>query len=176
MNEKKMISAISMCLIILFRRMETKKMIDIDNIKFNLPCGNNYCEGIRQYCSEEQTCLYCTRDICMMRNPPDLCVFQCASYKNDIDSKNTNHTRSARKEDLTEHMRVCVDKWVIILLGVTVGVSIVINCGILMWILIIKRNQGEKYYFDDCFIICRKRNIHELLRKYHTTEKQPESP
>ncbi|XP_061191448.1 uncharacterized protein LOC133199614 [Saccostrea echinata] len=170
-----MILTISMCIMIIIRCIETKRMIDIDNIKFKLPCGNNYCDGIIKYCSEEQTCLYCTTEICESRNPPEMCVFQCETYKIHPDSKTTNQTRSTTEEDSIGDKRVCADTWVVVLLGVTFCVLLVILGVIFISKLIMKKDQMEKYYVDDCFIICRKRNIHELLRKYHTTEKHPES-
>lgn len=52
-------------------KIELRKLIDIDKVNYKFPCGSVQCEGIRQYCSEEKTCLYCNEDVCRATNPPE---------------------------------------------------------------------------------------------------------
>lgn len=58
-------------------KIELRKLIDIDEVYYKFPCGSVQCNGIRQYCSDELTCLYCNEDICRATNRPEQCTLQC---------------------------------------------------------------------------------------------------
>lgn len=58
-------------------KIELRKLIDIDEVYYKFPCGSVQCNGIRQYCSDELTCLYCNEDICRATNRPEQCALQC---------------------------------------------------------------------------------------------------
>lgn len=64
-------------------KIELRKLIDIDKVNYKFPCGSVQCEGIRQYCSEEKTCLYCNEDVCRASNPPEQCTLQCEKGEKD---------------------------------------------------------------------------------------------
>lgn len=58
-------------------KIEHRKLIDIDKVNYEFPCGSVQCDGIRQYCSAEQTCLYCNEAVCRAKNRPGQCTLQC---------------------------------------------------------------------------------------------------
>lgn len=68
---------LSIILLSIIDSIELRKLLDIDKLEFKFPCGSVQCDGIRQYCSDELTCLYCNEAVCRDTNRPGLCTFQC---------------------------------------------------------------------------------------------------
>lgn len=58
-------------------KIELRKLIDIDKVNYEFPCGSVQCDGIRQYCSDEKTCLFCNEAVCRAKNRPGQCTLQC---------------------------------------------------------------------------------------------------
>lgn len=52
-------------------------LIDIKYTKYNFQCGDFFCEGPLQYCSDDNVCLYCSMDLCQSQYPPKQCQLQC---------------------------------------------------------------------------------------------------
>lgn len=50
-------------------------LCDLKAIEYRFQCGENFCDGPRQYCADDDVCRYCSIDLC--RNPPDQCRYQC---------------------------------------------------------------------------------------------------
>lgn len=76
-NSSHVFLLLSIILLSTIDTIELRKLIDVDKLVFKFPCGSVQCDGIRQYCSDEQTCLYCHEAVCLDSNRPGLCIFQC---------------------------------------------------------------------------------------------------
>lgn len=48
---------------------------DLIAIEYRFQCGDGFCNGPRQYCTDDDVCRYCSIHLC--RNPPDQCRYQC---------------------------------------------------------------------------------------------------
>lgn len=53
----------------------TPSVCDLMAIEYRFQCGDGFCNGPRQYCADDNVCLYCSIHLC--RNPPDQCRYQC---------------------------------------------------------------------------------------------------
>ncbi|XP_056017141.1 uncharacterized protein LOC125671793 isoform X2 [Ostrea edulis] len=84
---------------------ETKFMynIDLEDIKYKFQCDTVECEGIRQFCTEDQTCQYCSVDLCKVRSPPPQCQIQCQFYQHQTeDVENTTWDSPRPREERDE--------------------------------------------------------------------------
>lgn len=159
--------------------IELRKLIDIDKINYKFPCGSVQCDGIRQYCSDEQTCLFCNEAVCRAKNRPGQCTLQCE--KGEIDATdltttpNTTYVDSINCDTWTctyrlKFWEICTIVVGTMIFGILVG----------MVLLNVKRRLASKGNNGDSlcvnpFRICRRRkkDINALLRKYHATEQHP---
>jgi hypothetical protein len=56
---------------------EPRRRVNFGDIKYKFQCGTVECDGIIQYCTEEETCGYCSEDLCEAPDPPPQCQIQC---------------------------------------------------------------------------------------------------
>lgn len=167
---------LSIILLSIIDSIELRKLLDIDKLEFKFPCGSVQCDGIRQYCSDELTCLYCNEAVCRDTNRPGLCTFQCEKEEMDVrystTSLNTTNADSINCDTWTctyrlELWKLCMIVICAIIFGIIFGIVL----------LNVKRRQAHKRNDSDSRCIelfwicgCRKKDINVLLREYHATE------
>lgn len=167
---------LSIILLSIIDSIELRKLIDIDKVNYKYPCGSVQCDGIRQYCSDEETCLYCNEDICRAKNRPEQCTLQCENGEMDLaTSLNTTNVDSINCDTWTctyplELWKICT----IVVGSMAFGMILGMVLSNVKRRLASKGNNGDSLCINP-FRICRRRkkNINELLREYHATEQHP---
>ncbi|XP_061191470.1 uncharacterized protein LOC133199631 [Saccostrea echinata] len=109
--------------------------IDFSGISYTFQCGFVECKGILQFCTEDETCGYCSRDLCLGRNPPDQCQIQCKLYQRQRGVTNASNILPRKEED--EH--ICIESSLLMFGGVAIAVTFVL----LLIFLVYSRLNGN---------------------------------
>lgn len=88
-------------------------LIDIKYTKYNFQCGDVFCEGPLQYCSDDNVCLYCSMDLCQSQYPPKQCQLQCkklqlGKIKEHCDEM-IKHISNSTKDNESDMQGYCLD-------------------------------------------------------------------
>ncbi|XP_056017136.1 uncharacterized protein LOC125668947 [Ostrea edulis] len=151
--------------VIMTKETKFKYNIDLEDIEYKFQCGTVECEGIRQFCTEDQTCQYCSVDLCKVRSSPPQCQIQCQFYqhqKEDVENNTRDGPRPREERDECSG----IDR---------TAVHIIIGCGAFVVVLVLF--IGVNYFKrSDKSGTCIIYNVRNQFHKCCRCDYPPDNP